>query len=60
MPIYEYKCMDCNSNVEVSRGFNDPDVAPMCTNCHGTMQRHYGSVGVQFKGSGFYKTDNPN
>jgi predicted nucleic acid-binding Zn ribbon protein len=23
------------------------------------LQRHYGSFGVQFKGNGFYKTDNP-
>ncbi len=23
------------------------------------QQRHYGGFGIQFKGNGFYKTDNP-
>ena len=31
----------------------------LCNACGLRMQRHFGQVGVQFKGSGFYKTDNP-
>jgi predicted nucleic acid-binding Zn ribbon protein len=31
----------------------------LCKNCGNDMQRHYTPTGIQFKGNGFYKTDNP-
>jgi len=59
MPIYEYGCITCDKNLEVNRKFEDQEVVPPCPVCGYKMIRVYGSVGVQFKGNGFYKTDNP-
>jgi putative FmdB family regulatory protein len=58
MPTYEYGCMTCDISQEVSRGFNDPENIPSCLVCGYAMARVYNAPGVQFKGSGFYKTDN--
>lgn len=57
MPTYEYSCIECDEDKEIVRGFNDPEITPMCKEGH-RMIRVYGSFGIQFKGSGFYKTDN--
>lgn len=59
MPIYEYTCITCDKSTEISRGFHDKENTPLCESCGYLMTRSYGTVGVQFKGSGFYKTDNP-
>jgi len=58
MPTYEYTCIECEESREVSRGFNDPEVVPPCSSCGYKMVRVYTPAGIQFKGSGFYKTDN--
>jgi len=57
MPIYQYCCIECDEDVEITRGFNDPEEIPECQLGH-RMNRVYTAPGVQFKGSGFYKTDN--
>jgi predicted nucleic acid-binding Zn ribbon protein len=31
----------------------------VCKKCGEEMGRHYTPTGIQFKGNGFYKTDNP-
>jgi putative FmdB family regulatory protein len=59
MPIYEYGCIDCDKSIEVNRKFEDKETVPACPACGYRTTRVYGSVGVQFKGNGFYKTDNP-
>jgi putative FmdB family regulatory protein len=58
MPTYEYTCIECEESQEVVRGFNDPEVVPPCSLCGYKMARVYTPAGIQFKGSGFYKTDN--
>jgi len=58
MPIYEYACITCETSEEVTRGFSDPESLPACPSCGYSMARVYNAPGVQFKGSGFYKTDN--
>ena len=58
MPTYEYTCIECEESREVSRGFNDTEIIPPCSSCGYKMVRVYTPAGVQFKGSGFYKTDN--
>jgi len=58
MPTYEYACKECDKSQEVIRGFNDPEIIPPCPSCGHEMTKVYGSFGIQFKGSGFYKTDN--
>jgi len=58
MPIYEYVCIECDTSTEVTRSFNDQEKIPPCQNCGYSMVRSYNAPGIQFKGSGFYKTDN--
>ena len=58
MPIYEYSCITCDKSLEITRKFNDKENIPPCPSCGYSMTRSYSPVGVQFKGSGFYKTDN--
>lgn len=60
MPIYEYKCSidNAHATLEVNRGINDPEQDYVCVECESSMVRHYSPFGIQFKGNGFYKTDN--
>lgn len=61
MPIYEYKC-DCSPEdiVQFERGISEEEPTYGCEKCNGDLKRHYGTFGIQFNGSGFYKTDNRN
>ena len=56
MPIYEYQCRQCNERHEIIQRFSD---APLehCPKCGGEMKKLISSPAIQFKGSGFYKTD---
>ncbi len=56
MPTYEYLCQDCEEPLEVFQSFTD-DALTVCPACGGALRKVYGSVGVVFKGSGFYRTD---
>jgi putative FmdB family regulatory protein len=57
MPTYEYRCQDCGEHVEVVQSFTD-DPLTICGVCGGHLRKVFSPVGVVFKGSGFYKTDN--
>ena len=56
MPIYEYQCKECNERHEIIQNLSD---APLthCPKCGGEMKKLVSSPAIQFKGSGFYKTD---
>lgn len=58
MPTYQYVCTnpEVKHEFEVVQSFTDPAVAT-CTECEAPVRKVYGSVGVVFKGSGFYRTD---
>ena len=56
MPTYAYKCRDCGTPLEVHQEFSDAPLT-VCPTCGGTLRKQYGSVGVTFNGSGFYRTD---
>ena len=56
MPTYEYVCRDCGQHLEVVQSFTDAALSK-CELCGGSLRKVFGSVGVVFKGSGFYKTD---
>lgn len=56
MPTYQYACKDCFNHFEQVQAFSDPSLT-ICPNCQGSLRKVYGSVGVVFKGSGFYRTD---
>ena len=57
MPIYEYQCDECGVRFERMQSMSSPSVA-VCPECGGHVHRVISSVGVIFKGSGFYTTDN--
>ena len=57
MPLYEYQCASCNQRTEVIQRHSDPP-PPACEKCgHGEMKKLLSAPAIQFKGSGFYKTD---
>jgi putative FmdB family regulatory protein len=58
MATYEYECIECDKTAEVKRSMSEPETVPPCPNCGYKMTRVYSPAGIQFKGSGFYKTDN--
>ena len=58
MPTYQYACTnpDGKHQFEVVQSFTDAPVSE-CPECGSPVRKVYGSVGVVFKGSGFYRTD---
>ena len=56
MPTYEYRCTACGEHLEVVQSFKDEALA-VCPACGGPLRKVFGSIGVMFKGSGFYRTD---
>ncbi len=56
MPTYEYRCDHCATNFDVVQSFQD-DPLTECPTCGSPVRKVFGSVGIVFKGSGFYKTD---
>jgi len=58
VPTYEYACTNPEGKhqFEVVQSFSDAPVAE-CPECGFPVRKVYGSVGVVFKGSGFYRTD---
>ena len=56
MPVYEYACKACAQHIEVAQSFRD-DPLTTCPNCGGPLRKVFGSIGISFKGSGFYRTD---
>lgn len=57
MPTYQYRCSSCSAEVEVVQKFTD-DPLTDCPECDGNLRKVFNAVGVVFKGSGFYATDN--
>lgn len=57
MALYEYICKSCNALEVVIRGINDNEKVINCKTCDLPLNRVYSSVGVSFKGSGFYSKD---
>ena len=56
MPLYEYECQNCRERVEILQRVSDPPYSH-CPKCGGEMKKLFSSPAIQFKGSGFYKTD---
>ena len=57
MPIYQYRCESCGVNFERIQSFSDEPLQH-CPECDGHVHRVIQPVGIIFKGSGFYVTDN--
>jgi len=56
VPTYQYICTECEHSFELNQAFTDSTV-PTCPECKGVVRKVFSSVGVVFKGSGFYRTD---
>jgi putative FmdB family regulatory protein len=56
VPTYSYACTECDDRFDAVQAFTD-DALTTCAKCAGRLRKLFNSVGVVFKGSGFYRTD---
>jgi putative FmdB family regulatory protein len=56
VPTYSYACTECDNRFDAVQAFTD-DALTTCPECSGRLRKLFNSVGVVFKGSGFYRTD---
>jgi putative FmdB family regulatory protein len=56
MPTYAYACKNCGHRFDAVQSFSEPTLTE-CPQCGGVLRKEYGSIGVTFNGSGFYRTD---
>lgn len=58
MPTYDYQCESCGRTFEYFQSMSDEPLSE-CQECNGYLKRLIGGgLGIIFKGSGFYVTDN--
>ncbi len=56
MPTYAYACKQCGHRFDAVQSFSDAALTE-CPECGGILRKQFGTVGVTFNGSGFYRTD---
>ena len=56
MPTYSFACPACGNRFDEVMSIH-ADHTPACPECGAEVRKVFGSVGVTFKGSGFYRTD---
>ena len=56
MPTYAYACTACDHRFEAQQAFTDEPLTE-CPECGDRIRKLFSSVGIVFKGSGFYRTD---
>ena len=56
MPTYQYACTACGHRFDAVQSFSDASLTD-CPECAGRLRKVFSSVGIVFKGSGFYRTD---
>jgi putative FmdB family regulatory protein len=56
VPTYQYACTACGHQLDAVQSFTDEPLSE-CPECDGRLRKLFGSVGIVFKGSGFYRTD---
>jgi putative FmdB family regulatory protein len=56
VPLYEYKCIKCGHRFEKIERVTAPH-RQKCPKCGSKAERLLSSPAIQFKGSGWYKTD---
>ena len=58
MPVYEYKCVECDERFEVEQSMNDATLKTIKGDDHThKVKKVFSPIGISFKGSGFYKND---
>ena len=56
MARYDYKCTACGKVFEVEHPMSErPEVS--CPDCGARAEQVFGTYGIEFKGSGYYNTD---
>ena len=55
MPIYEYRCKNCDNLFNMLQNHNDDE--PDCPVCGSEVMRIFSPIGLRFKGFGFHSTD---
>lgn len=58
MPIYEYKCLECEEEFEVMQKMSD-DPLTECKSCGGELKKLITNTSFVLKGGGWYVTDYP-
>ena len=53
MPVYEYRCNDCNIQFDLRQKFSDPP-ADRCPKCGGTVRKLVSAVSFSLKGAGWF------
>jgi putative FmdB family regulatory protein len=56
VPTYSYACTACEHHFDTVQKFTDASLTD-CPQCSGRLRKLFSSVGIVFKGSGFYRTD---
>ncbi|MFC4905152.1 FmdB family zinc ribbon protein [Kocuria oceani] len=56
MPVYAYACKDCGHAFDIRQSFSE-EALTACPECGGGLRKKFNTVGVVFKGSGFYRND---
>ncbi|RMG02122.1 MAG: zinc ribbon domain-containing protein [Nitrospirae bacterium] len=56
MPIYEYRCLKCNNEMEVMQKFSDEPLST-CPECGGQLRKLISNTSFVLKGTGWYVTD---
>jgi putative FmdB family regulatory protein len=56
LPTYQYACTACDHRFEAVQSFSDASLTE-CPQCGEKLRKVFSSVGIVFKGSGFYRTD---
>jgi putative FmdB family regulatory protein len=56
MPIYEYKCNECENHFEAMQKMTE-DPLKVCEKCGGKLEKQWSLSGFQLKGEGWYLTD---
>ena len=56
MPVYVYKCTQCDETVEYYQKATDLPITH-CPSCGGELKKQYSVPTIHFKGSGFYSND---
>ncbi len=57
MPLYEYRCTECEATLEAIQAFSAPPLEE-CPECgRGSLRKLLSAPAFQFKGSGWYVND---
>jgi putative FmdB family regulatory protein len=56
VPTYQYACTECGHQLEAVQSFSDEQLT-VCPECEGRLRKLFNSVGIVFKGTGFYRND---